>query len=105
MTLQLPAPAKQCSHMGAIHPKRQMTGEKAAYLFAKLSPLLSVVNGYGYYPPDYGRHRKSTGETSGIRLCDRRCTSQNFVVWNPTEGRRLTFAEFLMVYNISIKEV
>ena len=101
--------ATQSPFRGAIHPCRVMSIERAAHLYERLRPFLRVVDGWGCHPVDYGK-RKSvrrgyrTGDYSGIRNAPPGCTSQTWVVWNPTRGRPVTFAEFLRVYNIETRE-
>ena len=96
--------AREHSHLGSWHQPRTMNLNDAADMYLKLRKCLSVVDGYGYYPPGYGKHLKRAGQVSGMRLCEPQHTSQRWVVWNPTQGRRPTFKEFLMVYRITAND-
>ena len=95
----------------SAHEPKQMTPQKAAELYATLSPFLRIVAPYGnHLPPKVVKMKETRSDSFGdwpmaFRLKSKSITPPVCVTWNPKrKGKPPTLAQFLEAYNIKTSD-
>lgn len=83
-------------------PSRPISADRAAFLYQKLTPFLSVRESWGCYTPQRGTAR--AGEHSAWPLHAWRGPGSFPLVleWAPSRGPRPTFAQFIRAYGLEV---